>query len=133
MSFSFGRRSQERLATVHPDLQRVFNRAIRLTEVDFAIWEGRRTVKRQRELYNAGASRTMRSRHLPHLSDGLSRAVDVAPFVGGRIRWDWPLFYRLAAVIKKAAELESVPIEWGGDWRRFKDGPHWQLPWKEYP
>jgi len=26
-----------------------------------------------------------------------------------------------------------VPIEWGGDWRSFKDGPHWQLPWAEYP
>ena len=25
------------------------------------------------------------------------------------------------------------PIEWGGDWRRFADGPHWQLPWGQYP
>ena len=27
----------------------------------------------------------------------------------------------------------GVPIEWGGDWRTFKDGPHFQLPKKEYP
>ena len=74
----------------------------------------------------------MKSRHLAHPTDGLSRAVDVAPFLAGQVRWDWPLYYQLADVIKDAAELEGVPIEWGGGWRTFKDGPHWQLPWAEY-
>jgi len=133
MSFSFGRRSQARLATVHPDLRRVFYRAIGMSPVDLTILEGVRTLSRQRQLYNAGAARTMKSRHLPHLVDGLSRAVDVAPSVAGQVRWDWPLYYDLADVIKDAAEMERVPIEWGGDWRTFKDGPHWQLPWAEYP
>jgi peptidoglycan L-alanyl-D-glutamate endopeptidase CwlK len=36
-------------------------------------------------------------------------------------------------VIKDAARLEAVTIEWGGDWKSFKDGPHWQLPWASYP
>jgi len=26
-----------------------------------------------------------------------------------------------------------IPIEWGGDWKSFPDGPHYQLPRKEYP
>ncbi|WYX09280.1 M15 family metallopeptidase [Achromobacter xylosoxidans] len=26
-----------------------------------------------------------------------------------------------------AAEL-GTPVEWGGDWRSLKDGPHFQLP-----
>ncbi len=133
MPYSLGNRSLARLATVHPDLRRVFTRAIRMTQMDFTILEGRRTKERQRQLYNAGASRTMKSRHLPHPVDGLSRAVDAAPYVGGQVRWDWPLYYDLADVIKEAADLERVPIEWGGDWRTFKDGPHWQLPWAEYP
>lgn len=47
--------------------------------------------------------------------------------------WDgWPLYANLAKVVKSAAAKEKVAIEWGGDWR-FKDGPHFQLPWAKYP
>jgi peptidoglycan L-alanyl-D-glutamate endopeptidase CwlK len=53
--------------------------------------------------------------------------------IGGTVRWDWPLYHQLAAVVKDAAKAENVPIQWGGDWRTFKDGPHWELPWKAYP
>jgi len=27
----------------------------------------------------------------------------------------------------------GVSVEWGGDWKSFKDGPHYQLPWAKYP
>lgn len=133
MSFAFGARSRSRLASVHPDLQRVLLRAIGVSAIDFTILEGLRTIERQRLLFAQGATRTMRSRHLPHPADGLSRAVDVAPFVDGEVRWDWPLYYRLATIIKNAAAKEHVLVDWGGDWRTFKDGPHWQLPWTNYP
>lgn len=133
MPFSLGNRSLTMLATVHPDLRRVLTQAILTSDLDFTILEGVRTPKRQRQLFNQGATRTMKSRHLPHYSDGLARAVDVAPMVALQVRWDWPLYHQLAEVIKQAAALERVPIEWGGDWRTFKDGPHWQLPWAEYP
>lgn len=133
MPFFLGSRSLARLATVHPDLRRVFTRAIASTDLDFTILEGVRSWERQRQLFNEGAARTMRSRHLPHEADGLARAVDAAPLLAGDVRWDWPLYHRLADIIKRAAALEQVPIEWGGDWRTFKDGPHWQLPWNAYP
>lgn len=133
MSYFLGARSRQRLAGVHPDLRRVFERAITITGIDFTVLEGIRSARRQRQLFNAGASRTMRSRHLPHPADGLSRAVDVAPFVDGEVRWDWPLYHPLAEDIKRAAAEEAVPVEWGGDWKSFRDGPHWQLPWEHYP
>lgn len=133
MSFRLSSRSLARLATVHPDLRRVVSRAIGMTPIDFAVLEGRRTVERQQALLAAGATTTMNSRHLAHPADGLARAVDVAPLVGGKVRWDWPLYHRLAKVMKAAAEAEGVPLEWGGDWKSFKDGPHWQLPWRDYP
>ena len=123
----FGPRSQTRMVGLHPDLKKVLNRAIQTTDLDFTIIEGLRTLERQKDLVVAGASKTLNSRHL----DG--HAVDIAPFVGGEVRWDWPLYYRLAKVVKAAAKEVNVPIEWGGDWIRFKDGPHWQLPWKRYP
>ena len=123
----FGPRSQTRMVGLHPDLKKVLNRAIQTTDLDFTIIEGLRTLERQKDLVVAGASKTLNSRHL----DG--HAVDIAPFVGGEVRWDWPLYHRLAKVVKAAAKEVNVPIEWGGDWIRFKDGPHWQLPWKRYP
>jgi peptidoglycan L-alanyl-D-glutamate endopeptidase CwlK len=74
----------------------------------------------------------MKSRHLPG-ADGKSRAIDIAPLDGGQVSWAWPTYFKLAPIIKQAAKEVGVPIEWGGDWRTFKDGPHWQLPWKDYP
>ncbi|MCK7581021.1 MAG: M15 family metallopeptidase [Chromatiales bacterium] len=127
MSYILGLRSRTNLIGVHPDLVRVVRRAIEITDIDFTVIEGRRTLARQRELVDKKASKTMRSRHLT------GHAVDITPYVGGRIRWDWPLYYPLAKTIKQAARELGVPIEWGGDWKSFKDGPHWQLPWDSYP
>jgi peptidoglycan LD-endopeptidase CwlK len=127
MTYVLGTRSLKRLEGVHPDLVRVVQRAIKLTPIDFTVLEGRRTPERQRELFAQGATKTLNSRHLT------GHAVDLAPFVGGEVRWDWPLYHKLAAVVKDAARQENVPIQWGGDWRTFKDGPHWELPWAQYP
>lgn len=120
-------RSVQRLAGVHADLVRVVARAAELTTVDFIVTEGKRTQARQKQLVAAGASKTMRSRHLT------GHAVDLAATVGGQVRWDWPLYHKLAEAMKQAAAELKVPIEWGGDWKSFKDGPHFQLPWKSYP
>jgi len=123
----FGERSTARMAGLHPDLKKVMNQAILATDLDFTVLEGLRTLERQKQMVESGASTTLNSRHL----DG--HAVDIAPFVGGEVRWDWPLYYKLAVIVKAAAKTVNVPIEWGGDWKTFKDGPHWQLPWAKYP
>ena len=60
-------------------------------------------------------------------------AVDIAPLVDGDASFAWPVYHKLAPQIKKAAKEVGVSLEWGGDWHKFKDGPHWQLPWKKYP
>lgn len=127
MSYTLGARSRARLVGVHPDLVKVLERAIQLTPVDFTVIEGIRSTARQKELVAQGASKTMRSRHIT------GHAVDIAPVIGNEIRWDWPLYKKLAPAVKQAAKEVGIPIEWGGDWLTFKDGPHWQLPWKKYP
>jgi len=127
MGYRLGLRSLNNLRGVHPDLVAVVKKAITITTVDFTVIEGLRTQARQKQLYLKGATKTMRSRHL----DG--HAVDIVPYVDGKIRWDWPLFYPVADAMKAAALQVEVPVEWGGDWRSFKDGPHWQLPWGNYP
>jgi len=132
MSIVLSQKSLTKLDGAHPDLVRVIKRAAALSSIDFTVLEVLRTAARQRELVAKGASKTMKSRHLAG-SDGKSRAVDIAPLDGGQVSWSWPLYHKLAPIIKQAAADEGVPIEWGGDWARFRDGPHWQLPWKEYP
>ena len=118
-------RDMQRLAGVHPDLVRVISRA--REAADFIVTEGLRTEARQRQLVAAGASQTMHSRHLT------GHAVDLAALVDGAVRWDWPLYDRLALVVKRAAVEEEVAIVWGGDWPKFRDGPHFELDRRRYP
>lgn len=126
--FVLGERSLKNLQGVHPDLVKVVKRAIKISPVDFSVIEGVRTKERQSELVKKGASKTMNSRHLT------GHAVDlVALDNNGQVSWDWTLYHKIASAVKQAAKEEGVPIEWGGDWRSFKDGPHWQLPWQSYP
>lgn len=127
MAFKLGPRSLLNLRGVHPDLVRVVKRAIGISTIDFTVIEGLRSLARQKELFAKGATKTLRSRHIHGF------AVDIAPYVGGSIRWDWPLFDQIENAMKEAARLENVKIEWGGDWVTFKDGPHWQLPAAQYP
>lgn len=128
----FSKRSLDNLNTVHKDLARVAHLALKYTSVDFVVTEGVRTLARQKELLASGASTTLNSRHLAHPSDGLSRALDVAAYVNG-VRWDWPLYDKIAHAFKRAAAELKVPIVWGGDWKSFKDGPHFELDRRHYP
>ncbi len=132
MSYTLSARSVSRLNGVHPDLVRIVKRAIQITEVDFTVLEGLRTVERQKQLVASGASKTMNSRHLK-AENGYGHAVDVAPVINGEVSWDWPLYHKIAKAMKQAANELGIAVEWGGDWKGFKDGPHWQLPWKQYP
>ena len=118
--------SHRRLQGVHDDLVAVVKSAS-VRGVPFQVIEGVRSIERQRLLVAQGASRTMNSRHLT------GHAVDLAVVDGGEARWDWPSYKLLASCMKAAAREIGIPIEWGGDWVTFKDGPHFQLPWKHYP
>ncbi|MNU43018.1 hypothetical protein D3C71_317940 [compost metagenome] len=133
--FQLSQRSLTRLIGVHPDLVAVVKLAIQRTAVDFLVVEGVRTVARQRENVAKGVSKTMDSYHLPQ-TDGLSHAVDLAPLVNRAIPWDdWEAFRRLADVVKACAAELGVLVDWGGDWKTFKDGPHFQIPreWEGRP
>ena len=114
-------RSEKRLEGVNEALVSVVRRAARNTTVDFIVTEGLRTKERQAQLVAKGASRTMNSKHLT------GRAVDLAAMIDGEVRWDWPLYHKLAKAMKDAAAECGVKIVWGGDWRTFKDGPHFEL------
>ena len=125
MTFSLSQRSQNALMGVRPELARVVRRAITLTTMDFVVLEGVRTLERQRELVRAGASKTLKSRHLT------GHAVDLGAWLG-TIRWEPDCYRPIARAMKQAAADEGVRIEWGFDLWGW-DSPHFQLPWKQYP
>jgi peptidoglycan LD-endopeptidase CwlK len=127
MSFSLGSRSRKNLEGVHQDLVKVVEKAIQLTNQDFSVIEGLRSLKRQEELFKKGHSKTMNSRHLT------GHAVDITPWVDGAISWDWKYYTEVKRAMFEAAKELGVDLEWGGNWKGFPDGPHWQLPWSKYP
>lgn len=158
--YVLGQRSEAELVGVHPDLVAVVRRAIVISRQDFGVHDGCRTDVEQRALVVAGASQTMASRHLVG-PDGYGNAVDLVPYIRGRLRWEWGPIYPIAEAVRQAARELGVPIRWGGCWDRlltdettpaavlveeyaarrraagkrvFIDGPHFELPKSErYP
>lgn len=131
--YRFSRRSTEQLQSCDPDLILLFNEALADSNCpsDMTILEGHRGEARQNQMVAEGKSqlRWPKSRH----NSFPSMAVDVAPYVGGGVSWSWPHYYPMAEHIKgtwarlKAEGKVAGELEWGGDWRSFKDGPHWQI------
>jgi peptidoglycan L-alanyl-D-glutamate endopeptidase CwlK len=122
---SFSKKSLEKLSQCHPDLIRLFMEVIKY--YDCSILEGHRSEILQNTYYESGKSKVKwpDGRH----NTKPSEAVDVAPYP---INWDdIEGFKNFGDLVKKIAEGLSIEIEWGGDWKNFKDYPHWQLKRKE--
>jgi len=148
MPFTFSKNSEKELFGVDTRLVRAVHRALEISTVDFAVHDGIRTSEEQKKLVAAGASKTMKSKHL----DG--RAVDLVPVINGKLRWEWPAIYPIAMAMKQAAEEQGLSLTWGGVWSRrledlsdlekdvaayveerkalglsaFLDGPHFEIP-----
>lgn len=119
MTYSFSQKSQEKLSTCHPNLQKILNIVIKYT--DFTVIEGHRSYERQQKLLSEGKSTLKVSKH----NSEPSMAVDIAPYP---IDWnDINRFKALANFIKCTAQALNIPIIHGGDWKRFKDYPHFEL------
>lgn len=128
MTRKFSARSLKNMNGIHPDLRRVLDRALQDSPLDFVVIEGLRTKERQAQLVASKASQRLDSRHLT------GHAVDLLPIgPNGKPAFDWPLYDQLGPAIKAAAKAEGVSIVWGGDWKKFKDGPHFELNRMVYP
>ena len=121
MSFSLGAKSRERLEGVDIRLVRLVEQAIKETKIDFTVLEGLRTPERQQQLVNDGFSQTLKSKHLT------GHAVDLVALVNGKVSWDKEHYPEIARAMKKAAADQKVNIRWGGDFKSFFDGPHFEL------
>ena len=131
-------RSIRNLSGVHPDLvlviQKAFESITSDSHITFKVTEGVRTMRRQEELYALKKTKTLKTRHVPENNKcRMSCAVDVVAVVDGQVSWDFYNYTILASYIKASAAKLCIPIVWGGDWKSFKDGPHFQLSEIDYP
>lgn len=125
--YKLSKRSENNLVGVNADLVKIVRLALTLSTVDFGITEGLRSRERQKQLLAQGKSQTMNSRHIT------GHAVDVVAYLGSQVSWEWKYYEQIASAFKKAAAELNIPVEWGGDWKTLKDGPHFQLPHRDYP
>ncbi len=129
--YRFSTASFKRLnnSAVHPDIKKLMIEAIKTSPVDFSVIETARTVEQQKINIKKGVSKTLKSRHIPSSNkSGLCEAVDVAPYP---INWkNISRFVELSKHIKNTAKNMGIKIQWGGDWKTFKDYPHYELAHK---
>lgn len=109
-----------------PTLRLLLMEAIKDSPIDFTIIETVRTLEKQKEYFKKGATKTLKSRHIPNTNiSGYSEAADIAPYP---IDWkDLNRFKKLSEHILKKANQLNIPITWGGTWKTLVDMPHYEL------
>ena len=113
--FKLSQRSLNKLNGVHPDLVAVVKRAIELTDVDFGVTYGVRTVEEQEKLVASGRSQTMKSKHLIQ-DTGYSHAVDLVAYDGSDAVWEINVYDNICDAMARAADELEVPVKWGAAW-----------------
>jgi peptidoglycan L-alanyl-D-glutamate endopeptidase CwlK len=118
MAWRLSARSKRELEGVHPHLVEGVEYCRKYSPVDFGVHDGIRDRAEQRVLVDLGVSWTMKSRHLVGKEDGFGHAVDLVPYINGKLRWEWEAIYELAATMAEWSESSGTPIRWGGVWDR---------------
>ena len=105
-------RTEANLIGVDTSLVAVVRRALTTCPQPFVVFEGLRTLERQRALVSMGTSQTMASKHL------IGDAVDLVPLVDGKPSWTWEHIYPIAEAMRQAAKdlPEHLGLRWGGCW-----------------
>lgn len=125
----FSDNSAKRLSQCHPDLQALFNEAIATSPVDFGVSCGYRGEEDQEAAFAKGNSKAHFGQSPHNFRPAL--ALDIACLDGGKITWEPEFYEAVAAHVMSVAETLGVGVTWGGDFKSFKDRPHFELrDWK---
>ncbi len=148
--YKLSNRSKERINGIRPILKVIIEKAISATDCpeDFGIpqYGGLRTTQDQQELYAKGRtdfethSRPVtyvdgikkKSNHQAKEGNDYGDAFDVYIYCHKtkRASWNFDRLTKLARHIIKIAALNGVKLSWGGDWKSFKDYPHFEYKGK---
>ncbi len=114
-------RSLDNLATCHPNLQKVAKEAIKT--FNFQVICGHRGKAAQDKAYRDKKSKVKwpNSKH----NKNPAMAFDATPLP---LDWkDIESFRTMAKHMKAAAKKLGITMRWGGDFKNFFDGPHFEL------
>ncbi|WP_128330268.1 M15 family metallopeptidase [Apibacter sp. HY039] len=139
--YKFSQRSYNTLKGIHPDLITVLVTAIQNSPYDFTLTNGVRTTSEQQELYSKGRSQPgpkvtytdgIKNKSNHQLKeDSFGYAVDLYPYFEGAVQVQGEeVAKRLTAIaqhIIQTGKKLNIMIEWGGNWKSFKDTPHFEL------
>jgi len=120
---SFGKVSRERMEGVDPDLIRLFGEVVKDFDCTVLQYGGKRTLEEQQKMVDAGASKTLKSKHIE------GRALDITPYP---VDWeDKERQYQFASFVFDKAMRMGIRVRWGGWFRAagnkiFYDSPHWE-------
>ena len=119
--YKYGRASQSKLDTCHPQLVGLANRALQLSPYDITIVHGWRGRDVQNALFDSAASQKRFPHSMHNNVDAQSKpcslAIDFAPWVSNKINWnDTHIFAIIAGCFHAAAKELEIRIRYGGDW-----------------
>ncbi len=144
MSYQFGKRSKEKLATCHKDLQLIAEESLKVSQVDFGVSEGHRTIEKQQEYFNSGKSKVDGIKIKGKHNYQPSLAFDIYAYVSGNPKLAFSHTYLaylggvITAVAKRLLNEGKIThkVRWGYNWdsdgeigtdQRFQDLPHFEL------
>ena len=125
--YKFSKRSLERMEGVDQRLLDIAHKAISISKIDFGIPKtgGLRTASQQNELFIKGLSQLDGVSKLSKHQSG--KALDIYAYVDGKASWDPGYLAQVACAFFQASIDLGYDIEWGGLWKVFIDGPHFEL------
>ena len=140
--YKFGNTSKSKLAECHQDIQTIMNEAILISNVDFGIAEGHRTIEKQYQYFKEGKSKIDGINKKGKHNYKPSLAVDIYPYFNSGAKWDNEHLSYLSGLIHAVTEILfksgkiTHKIRWGGNWdmdgiilidQSFDDRPHFEL------
>ena len=142
MTYHFSKRSLDRLQTCHEDLQKIAKEALSLSDIDFAVTEGHRSVVRQRLLYATGKSKIDGQKKKSKHNHFPAQAFDIVACIRGKTSYQECYLAYLGGVLMTTAQRllnerqTTHALRWGGNWdqdgeivtdQNFVDMPHFEL------
>ena len=116
--YKYGFGSTAKLITVKPSLQAVCKRALGYEVMDATVIQGVRYQAEQDRYFDLEQSKVKwpNSKHNVLVPGSLANAVDIAPYINGKVSWEQVHCLVWAGLMLAAAEEEGVRLRWGGCW-----------------
>jgi len=141
---SFGNRSKEKLGTCHADLQLIMEESLKVSQVDFGVSEGNRSIEKQLEYFNTGKSKIDGIKIKGKHNYQPSLAADIYAYIKGKPHFAFNktyLVYLMGVITSVAQRLYnegkiSHVVRSGYNWdsdgeigtdQTFQDLPHYEL------